>query len=154
MRCKNIAVLMTALDSQSQAEEFKGIEEYAKNHGCNLAVFLWFTGAFEKEKHNLGEVNIVNLPDLSLFDGVILFGNALHLEENCKMIEEILDELTCPIVCIDCKLKDYYSIRTDSYTAMRELVEHFVLDHKARDIHFVKGVEGKQVFATKVPRNA
>lgn len=144
MRYKNIAVLMTALDSQSQAEEFRGIEEYAKKHGCNLAVFLWFTGAFEKEKHNLGEVNIVNLPDLSLFDGIILIGNALHIEENCKMIEEILDELTCPIVCIDCKLKDYYSIRTDSYTAMRNLVEHFVHEHKARDIHFVRGVEGNE----------
>jgi len=144
MRFRNIAVLMTALDSQSQAEELRGIEEYAKKNGCNVAVFLWFTGAFEKEKHNLGEVNIINLPDLKLFDGVILIGNALHIEENCKVIEKILDELTCPIVCIDCKLKDYYSIRTDNYVAMRKLVEHFILEHKVKDIHFIKGVEGNE----------
>ena len=144
MRCRNIAVLMTAVDSQSQADELRGIEEYAKHHGCNLAVFLWFTGAFEKEKHNLGEVNIVNLPDLKLFDGVIIFGNIFHIEENRKMIEEILEELTCPIVGIGCKVGDSYTIRTDNYSAMRKMVEHFVLDHKVKDIHFVKGVEGNE----------
>ena len=144
MRFKNIAVLMTALDSESQAVELKGIEEYGKSRGYNIAVFVWYTGAFEKEKHNEGEVNIINLPDLSLFDGVIVFSNVFHIEKNRRMIEDALDKLTCPIVCIGCKLKDYYSIHTDNYTAMRKLVEHFVVDHKAKDIHFVKGIEGNE----------
>ncbi len=144
MRFKNIAVLMTALDSEAQTVALKGIEEFGKSRGYNIAVFLWYTGAFEKDKHNLGEVNIVNLPDLSLFDGVIVFANVFHIEHNRKMIEEILEKLTCPIVCIGCKIKDYYSIRTDNYTAMRKLVEHFVVDHKVKDIHFVKGIEGNE----------
>jgi len=144
MRRRNIAVLMTAADSESQAKELRGIEAYAKSHGCNVAVFLWFTGAFETKKHNMGEVNIVNLPDLNLFDGVIVVHNALHVEENRKMIEGILDELTCPIVGIRCKIKDYYMVRTDNYTAMRNLVEHFIHEHKATDIHFVKGVDGNE----------
>lgn len=142
MRHKNIAVLMTALDSEAQTEALKGIEKYGKSHGYNIAVFLWYTGAFEKEKHNRGEVNIANLPDLHLFDGVIVFSNVFHIEHNRKMIDELLDDLTCPIVCIGCKKKDYYSVRTDNYTAMKKLVEHFVVDHKVKDIHFVKGIEG------------
>lgn len=144
MRRRNIAVLMTAVDSESVADELVGIEEYAKEQGCNIAVFLWFTGAFEKEKHNLGEVNIVNLPDLQLFDGVIVFGNALHIEENHRAIEELLEGLECPIVGIGCKVGDSYTIRTDNYSAMRKMVEHFVLEHKVKDIHFVKGVEGNE----------
>lgn len=142
MRFKNIAVLMTAVDSDAQASVLRGIEEYAKRNGYNLAVFHWFTGAFEKEKHNIGEVNIVYLPDLHLFDGIIVFGNALHIEGNKKRIEKLLDDLTCPIVCIGCQIKDYYSVQTDNYNSMRKMVEHFVLDHKARNIHFVKGIEG------------
>ncbi len=144
MRFKNIAVLMTALDSEAQTVALKGIEEFGKSRGYNIAVFLWYTGAFEKDKHNLGEVNIANLPDLSLFDGVIVFANVFHIDHNRKMIEEILDGLSCPIVCVGCKVKDYYSIRTDNYTAMRKLVEHFVIDHKVKDIHFVKGIEGNE----------
>ena len=71
MKQRNIAVLMTALDSDAQANALKGIEDYAKANGCNLAVFVWFTGAFEKDKHNSGEINIINLPDFNLFDGII-----------------------------------------------------------------------------------
>ena len=142
MRCKNIAVLMTAVDSDAQADILRGIEEFGKGHGCNIAAFVWSTGAFEKDKHNLGEVNIVNLPDLKLFDGVLVVGNALHIDSNRRMIENLLEELTCPIVCIGCRIKDYHTVQTDTYTAMRKVVEHFVLDHKVRDIHFVKGVEG------------
>ena len=142
MQHKNIAVLMTALDSDGQAEALKGIENYAKSHNCSVAVFLWFTGAFEKDKHNSGEINIINLPDLKLFDGVILFSNALHMQNNRERIEELLAELTCPVVCFGCKLKDYPQIGMDNYSAMRELVEHFVVDHSMRRIHFVKGIEG------------
>ncbi len=142
MRHKNIAVLMTALDSEAQTSMLKGIEMYGKNHDFNIAVFLWFTGAFEKEKHNLGEINIVNLPDLNLFDGVILFANTLHVEENRKKIEKLLKKLTCPIVCVGAQMEGVYCVETDNYTAMRELVEHFIVDHGMRRIHFVKGVEG------------
>ena len=88
MKRKNIAVLMTALDSDGQAEILKGIELYGKENGCNIAVFLWFTGVFEKERHNLGEINIAMLPNLSLFDGVILLADALHLKENKERIEK------------------------------------------------------------------
>lgn len=144
MKRRNIAVLMTAADSESQANELRGIEEYAKSHECNIAVFLWFTGAFETKKHNLGEANIVNLPDLNLFDGIIVAANALHIDENREMIENILADVKCPVVGMRCKIGDHYMVRTDNYAAMRELVEHFVLDHGLRDIHFVKGVEGNE----------
>ena len=144
MRHKNIAIIMTALDSDGQANILKGIEECAKAQGYNVAVFLWFTGPFEKDKHNLGEVNIIHLPDFNLFDGIILVSSALHMENNRKKIEELLADVDCPIVCIGCQIKDCPQVRTDSYTAMHELVEHYVVKHGMRRIHFVKGVEGNE----------
>ena len=142
MQHKNIAVLITAIDTDDQSDILRGIEENAKFHGCNVAVFLWFTGSFEKEKHNLGEINIVNLPDLNQFDGVIVVANAMHLEGNRQKIEELLEDVTCPIVSVGFKLKNYPGIFTDAYSGMRELVEHIVYDHGIRKIHFVKGIEG------------
>lgn len=144
MGYKNIAVLMTALDSPEQADILRGIEEYGKNHGYNVSVFLWFTGAFEKDKHNQGELNITRLPDLNLFDGVILFANALHMENNRRQIEELLKPLTCPVVCIGCRIPGSLSVGTSNYSGMKQLVEHFVLHHKMSRIHFVKGVEGNK----------
>lgn len=142
MRQKNIAVLMTALDSDSQTEMLKGIEKYGKSHGYNIAVFLWSVGSMEEEKQYLGEVNIVYLPDLNLFDGIILFANALHIESNRKRIEEVLENVTCPIVSIGCKVKNSISVCTDNYSAMRTLMKHLVVDKKLSKIHFVKGIEG------------
>lgn len=144
MQHKNIAVLMTALDSDGQAEMLKGIEEYGKDHGCNIAVFLWFTGAFEKDKHNMGEISIVDLPDLSLFDGIVLFSDALHMANNRRKIEDMLESLPRPLVCIGCNVKNSPRVRTESYSAMRQMVEHYVTDHGFRRIHFVKGVVGNE----------
>ena len=142
MQHKNIAVLMTAIDADDQSDILRGIEESAKFNGCNVAVFLWFTGAFEKEKHNLGEINIINLPDLNRFDGVLVVANAMHLEVNRNRIEKLLSSLSCPIVTIGFKLNDYPSVQMDAYSGMKKLVEHMVEDHKLRRIHFVKGIEG------------
>lgn len=142
MKRRNIAVLMTGADTDVQARVLKGIEQYGKAQGCNIAVFHWFTGAVEREKHNLGEVNLVNLPDLNLFDAVIVFFNAFHIDYNRKYLERVFEGLTCPVVCIGGKLADYYCVGTDNYSAMRRLVEHYVVDHKMRRLHFVKGVAG------------
>ena len=139
---KNIAVLMTGADSDIQARVLRGIEQYGKAQGCNIAVFHWFTGAYEREKHNLGEVNLIYLPDLNLFDAVILFSNTFHIESNKKRLEALLEGLTCPIVCVGSKVADYYYVGTDDYSAMRRLVEHYVVDHNMRRLHFVKGVAG------------
>ncbi|MBQ9766713.1 MAG: GGDEF domain-containing protein [Lachnospiraceae bacterium] len=142
MNLKNIAVLMTALDSDAQAEILKGIEAYGKENGCNIAVFLWFTGVYEKEKHNLGEVNIAMLPDLNLFDGVILLADIFHMAKNRSLLGEMLGEVSSPIVTIGCKYGQAPSIRADSYAGMRGLLEYLVLERGLRRLHFVKGVEG------------
>ncbi|MBE5941961.1 MAG: GGDEF domain-containing protein [Lachnospiraceae bacterium] len=142
MKAKNIAVLVTALDFYAQVETLKGIEEYGKKHGFNIAVFLWFAGALERDKQNIGELNIIYLPDFNLFDGVIVFANTLHLEANRQRIEEVLEDISCPVVTIGCKIKDYTSVYTDGYAAMREIVEYFVNEKQMTNIHFVKGIEG------------
>ena len=139
---KNIAVLMTGLDSDAQAETLRGIEEYGKARGFNIATFVWFTGAMEKDKHNMGEINIAKLPDFNLFDGVVVFSNAMHGEGNKKIIEDILADVSCPVVGMGCNPNGGCGVYTDCYTAMRNVVEHFIVEHNMSKIHFVKGVEG------------
>lgn len=143
-RLKNIAVLCTAIDSEAQMRMIKGIERFGQEHGCNIAVFTWFTGFYEKEKHNLGEVNIVNLPDLNLFDGVILTANVLHIEFNRKLIFDLLKTVKVPVVSIGARVEGCYYVGADTYKTMRALVEHFVVDHGMRRLHFVTGAAGNQ----------
>ncbi|MBQ8798369.1 MAG: GGDEF domain-containing protein [Lachnospiraceae bacterium] len=142
MKRKNIAVIMTAIDSDGQVEILKGIETCGKANGCNVAAFVWFTGVFEKERHNLGEVNMVVLPDLNLFDGVILLADIFHMEENKKRIESILEHVTCPIVTIGCRYKSAPAVWADNYEGMHCLMEYLVKERGLRRLHFVRGIEG------------
>lgn len=142
MKRKNIAVIMTALDTDNQAEVLKGIELCGKSNGCNVAVFVWFTGIYEKERHNLGEVNIAMLPDLNLFDGIILFTDAFHIKKNREKIEQMLEKVSCPIVTVGCRYKNAPAIWADNYAGMRRLMEYLVKERGMRKLHFVKGIEG------------
>ncbi len=142
MKRTNIAVIMTALDTDNQAEVLKGIELCAKSNGCNVAAFVWFTGIYEKGSHNMGEVNIAMLPDLSLFDGIILSADAFHLKQNREKIERLLENVTCPIVTIGCRYKTAPAIWADNYAGMRQLMEYLVKERGMRSLHFVKGIEG------------
>lgn len=142
MKRKNIAVIMTALDTDNQAEVLKGIELCAKSNGCNVAAFVWFTGIYEKGSHNLGEVNIAMLPDLNLFDGVIISADVFHLKQNKEKIEQMLEKVSCPIVTVGCRYKNAPAIWADNYAGMRRLMEHLVRDKGMRKLHFVRGIEG------------
>ncbi len=139
---KNFAVLTTALDAEVQVRLLKGIGKLAKQQHCNIAVFNYFTGAYEKEKHNLGEVNILNLPDLNLFDGVIVVANVFHLEINQKIIGDLLKKVHVPVVTIGVRIDGCYYVGADNYTAMYQLVEHFIEHHGMRRLHFVTGTDG------------
>ena len=142
MKRKNIAVIMTALDTDNQAEVLKGIELCARSNGCNVAVFAWFSGNVENGSHNLGEMNIALLPDMNLFDGIILFADAFHVEDNKEKLERMLEKVTCPIVTIGCRYKNAPAVWADNYAGMRGLLEYLVKERGMRKLHFVKGIEG------------
>ncbi|MBQ8847057.1 MAG: LacI family DNA-binding transcriptional regulator, partial [Lachnospiraceae bacterium] len=142
MKRKNIAVIMTALDTDNQAEVLKGIELCGKSNGCNVAVFVWFTGIYEKGSHNRGEMNIAMLPDLNLFDGIILLADAFHIKENKDRIEQMLEKVSRPIVTIGCRYKNAPAVWADNYAGMRSLMEYLVKERGLRKLHFVKGIEG------------
>ncbi len=142
MKRKNIAVIMTALDTDNQAEVLKGIELCARSNGYNVAVFAWFSGNEENGSHNLGEMNIALLPDMNLFDGIILFADAFHVEDNKEKLERMLEKVTCPIVTIGCRYKNAPAVWADNYAGMRGLLEYLVKERGMRKLHFVKGIEG------------
>ncbi len=142
MKRKNIAVIMTALDTDNQAGVLKGIELCAKSNGCNVAVFVWFTGIYEKGSHNLGEMNIAMLPDFNLFDGIILSADVFHLKQNKELLEQMLEKVTCPIVTIGCRYKNAPAVWSDNYAGMRRLMEYLVKERGLRRLHFVRGIEG------------
>ena len=70
-----IAVIASGIDEEYQQAILRGIHRYAAQHHVNIAHFIAFGGILANPKYDQGEYNIFELPNFSLFDGVILLSN-------------------------------------------------------------------------------
>ena len=61
----------------------RGCRNYIKEHELDIeiSVFHSFGNFSRDEKFNAGEYNIIHLPDLSQFDGIILELSLIHISE-------------------------------------------------------------------------
>lgn len=136
---KNIAVLVGGLTISIISEVIEGIKDCVKANNCN-AFFFTCERRYEKTiPHDLGEYNIFNLPDFSKFDGVILLNSTIGSEELLEDLAAKIVKSGVPAVSLEHYRPDMFNVMIDNKTAMRELVQHFVVDHGFRRIDFVAG---------------
>lgn len=137
--CYNIAVIIASIDEEYQNDILSGIEEFASQECVNISVFVSFSGVMGNHRHDVGEFNIFDLPDFSLFDGAILLTNTIAYK---PVIDNILGRIRLagiPAVSIDNDLQSFYYIGIDNKTAMRQITEHFIKVHGCRTFNYVSG---------------
>lgn len=140
-KLKNIALLIGAIDSDPQADILEGIREFGISRGCNISVFVFFSSAVDKIKHNTGEFNIFNLPNFDLYDGIIVELNTLYSDDIKEKVIKKLSQAKCPVVSINYEFNNSYFVGTDNYLAMKKVVEHMVKEHNFKRINYVSGPE-------------
>ncbi len=136
---KNIAVLVAGLTISTITEVTDGIRDCIAANNCN-AFFFTCERRYEKSiPHDVGEYNIFNLPDFKEFDGVILINSTIGSR---KVLSELAEQIVAskvPAVSLEYYREDMYNVMIDNKTAMREIVQHFVVDHNLRRVSFVAG---------------
>ncbi len=75
---RRIAVVVASMEVEYAGKTLQGIEKEAHALGMDVYVFNASVSTDETLKHNIGEYNIYNLIDYTLFDGVILFANLIQ----------------------------------------------------------------------------
>lgn len=138
-KCFNIAVIIAGIDEEYQSEILSGIEEFASDECINVSVFVSFSGVMGNHRHDVGEFNIFNLPDFSLFDGAVLLTNTIAYQ---PVINDILGRIRLagiPAVSIDNDISSFYHIGIDNGKAMREITEHFISEHHCKVFNYVSG---------------
>lgn len=137
--CYNIAVIIAGIDEEYQNEILTGIQEFTSESIVNVSVFVSFSGVMGNHRHDVGEFNIFNLPDFSLFDGAVLLTNTIAYQ---PVINNILDRIRSagiPAVSIDNNISGFFHIGIDNAKAMREITEHFINVHNCRSFNYVSG---------------
>lgn len=100
-------------------------------------------GNWSSEKvHNIGEYNIVNLPNLEGFDGVIFDCNNIEDPEQVEYMLHLIRKSKVPAVAIARDFGGFYYAGIDNEKSIHELCKHMYDVHGSRHFVFAGGPEG------------
>lgn len=137
---KRIAVFIGDISGEYQIEILEAIKREAKSR--SIAVFVYTNAAVFGANvfYSQGEKNIIYLPELDDYDGIIMAGDTYGIEGMDEELAELLKrEAKCPVVCVRQKDDRFSNVLVDDYTAMCGMVEHFILHHGFKRIAFMTG---------------
>ena len=136
---KKVAIFTNGWNDDYLDFALEGVRRRAAMDNIDVFIFLDYTSYDRSKEEITGELNILNLPQLAEFDGVLLFGNTLNnAGENMILREKIL-EAHVPSICLEYELDGINCIRTENTNGMRELMEHMITVHNVRDIFWISG---------------
>lgn len=139
-KIRNIAVLVAGTDEEYQGSILDGIEQAAKEFGFNVAVFACFGGVLSNSLYDVGEYQIYQLVNYSMFDGAILLTNTIGDLETRERVCSAVRESGIPAAVLDCSSDPaFYNVRIDNTAAMRQMVAHVIEQHNAKTINFISG---------------
>lgn len=136
---KKIAVFTNGWNDDYLDFALSGIKKRAAEDNIDVYIFMDYTSYDISSEDLKGELNILDLPELEDFDGVLLLGNTLNnAGENAILREKVLRS-GVSAVCLEYELDDINCIRTENANGMRELVEHLITVHGAEDMFWISG---------------
>lgn len=140
---KKIAVYIGEVGGTFQQTIIKVISAKARKFGYDVMVFCSF-GIYSFDMlYAEGERACIQLPDPSVFDGIIvtedLFDNPGMGDE---LYEKLKIEAKCPVVYLRTAREGFHGILLENYTSMKNMVNHFIEDHGFNDICYMSGKAG------------
>lgn len=136
---KKVAVFTNGWNDDYLEFALEGIRRRAAEDNIDIFIFLDYTSYDITEDEIKGELNILNLPDLTDFDGVLLLGNTLTTAGEISILREKILEAKVPSICLEYELEDINCIRTENVNGMKELVEHLITVHDVKDVFWISG---------------
>ena len=124
----------------------RGCRNYIKEHELDIeiSVFHSFGNFSRDEKFNAGEYNLIHLPDLSQFDGIILEVTNMLNQKKRQQIIRIIQESGVPAVSLLEKIPGLYHAGLDNYATMEQMVEHLIVAHSCKTLNYVGGPADSQ----------
>lgn len=140
MKRKKIGVIMTEVESYYQAGILKGIMQKSFALDYDVLVFSSFVKESFLKDYQYGEINIFNIINYDILDGIIILAETLKipglLDRICKEVDE---KFSGPVVFIDYRYKNYDSVYVQDEKPFELLTDHLIEVHGCRKILFLSG---------------
>ena len=139
MSKKKIAVFATAWAADILGHFMRGMTDVLKPLNIDIYLFMCYASYGETDSNRYGELNIMNLPDLHLFDGAVIITNLLDFPGEADKIVKRCHEAGIPVISHGLRLDGAHSVTTDNTSGMEALVRHIIDVHGVKKITFIAG---------------
>lgn len=137
---KRIAYFSGQLFGEYIIEVTRALIHTAEELGYQVDVFTNFGVYGNNFMYAEGEKSIIQLPDLSRYEGVIVASDNFEISGFDDVLYERLEkEFSGPVISLRNKENRFYSITTDDYHSVKTLMEHLIVDHGYHRICFMTG---------------
>ena len=150
MKRKLIGLLTAYPEGIYARRIMEGVFAQCRAYDYDVAVFAPLVQNIHYFRDDLnGEINIFNLINFDLLDGVIVDTNTLTEDHVPIMADQVLRRLqqdcSKPVVSVDIPLGDYPVVQTDDARAMAVVTSHILDAHKCKKIYYLSGYYGHDV---------
>lgn len=141
---KKVAVFGNGWNEEFLQLVLGGIHTHAAANNVDLYTFINYSSGAEDGTDNKGEKAIFTLPDLTMFDGIILLGNTMNLSSERLYFQKEITKHHIPAVCLEYNLEGISCLGTDTYSGVFELTSHLIKEHNVKHIAYVSGPADNQ----------
>ena len=139
---KRIAVFACAISFDNQSRIVQAIIKEANAQDMDVYIFTCHVNFRESAENKAGAFEIMRLPDLTTFDGVIILKNTIQEERVAENLVERIQQSGIPAVCVDAHIKGMKYVGISNYDGQKAVVEHLIQKHQKKRISYVTGIAG------------
>ncbi len=136
-----IAVLVGGIVYEVQSRLLEGIRKYADEENINIFVFTCNGDIYRQSEYGIGEFQILFLPDLTQYDGIIFARDTIQNEQFAAEITQRIVDSGTPVISIESHIPSMPVFYVDNREAMRDIVTHLIETHGVSDICYLSGPE-------------
>lgn len=143
-RRKRICIFMGEISLSFQRSACEEIKRQGKLRNIDVVLFAScgsYIGPYGRNVFfELGEKNIIHLPDLTTFDGVFVFPDTFDVYGMDTELYDLLKKtVTCPVVSVRNGISDFPIVKIDNKEIFSTMTSHFIKDHGFNNIAFMSG---------------
>jgi len=150
MKRKTYAICVAGYDWECESKIINGFYKHCLINNCNLLIFASAMRKCDIPKYyeitnNVikGELEIFNLINYELLDGVIVFGSKLYNKKLIYQIEKACEAHNIPAINVnDPNNKLKHNVLLTNTGSMEKVISHLIEEHGVKTINFIGGYPG------------
>lgn len=144
MARRKIGLFMSEITQFFQELCGKAIIEQAYQRDMDVFIYSSFGSYSCPYGHNLlsemGKKNIIQLPDYSVFDAIIVLPNTFDIYGmDTEFYNLVKKNAKCPVICLQTGIPEFYTISIENRETMYRMTKHFIEDHGFTKICYMSG---------------